>query len=104
MKKVFAGLGVAAVLLAGCKTGEDLVLPNQSAGIELMAFSTSSSAWVCDSLGSNPTEAGVEDMLLEAAGRGYSTDADAERLLEGIVDGCPEYLPLIAQWAKNYNG
>lgn len=105
--QIVVALGVTALVLAGCKTGEDLVLPNQSMGynVQLAATSTSTgTSWICDTLDSNPTESGVEDLLLEAYKKGYRTDADAQRLLQAVGDGCPNYLGLIYQWSKNYGG
>ena len=61
----------------------------------------SSLGWVCPTLDKNPTEAGVWQVLYEAAGRGYSSQSDGEAIATEIINNCPEYIPVVQEWADN---
>jgi hypothetical protein len=79
--------------------------PIAAAMIAAATFSPfSSNAWVCRTLDTNPSVDGVNDLILEAYGRGYSTEADGEMLVQVVVADCPEYIPLLMEWADDYNG
>lgn len=62
---------------------------------------TSGLGWVCPTLDKNPTEAGVWQVLYEAAQRGYSTEADGEAIAVEIINNCPEYIPVVQEWVDN---
>jgi len=64
----------------------------------------SSDDWICETLDSNPSVDGVNDLILEAYGRGYATEADGEMLVQVVVAECPEYIPLLLEWADDYDG
>ena len=62
---------------------------------------TSSTAWVCSTLDSNPTENGVWELLYTAAQHGYATEKDGESLVIEVATNCPEYLPVLKKWADH---
>lgn len=57
-------------------------------------------SWVCPTLDANPTTAGVWDVLAEAVDRGLTSEADAEEIALQVINYCPEYIPIVKQWAE----
>jgi hypothetical protein len=67
--------------------------------VAAMITPASSSSWVCESLDNNPTQAGVWAMIGEAYGRGYRSEDDARSLFQEVQGSCPNYIPLLIEWA-----
>ena len=60
----------------------------------------SSFSWVCDTLDSNPTVDGMWEVVWEGVERGQTSDSDAEQIVIQIRDRCPEYIPIVKEWAE----
>lgn len=56
--------------------------------------------WVCPTLDQNPSVDGVWNVVLGAYQRGLTSDAAAEQIVIQIRDVCPEYIPIVKEWAE----
>lgn len=76
-------------LVAVAVTAASLLMPQSTFG------------WVCPTLDRDPTEAGVWDVVLGAYQRGLTSDSAAEQIVLQVVNNCPEYVPIVKQWAED---
>ena len=58
-------------------------------------------SWVCPTLDRNPTADGMWDVVSEAAKRGLVTESDGEAVARQIIAQCPEYIPVVMDWAES---
>jgi hypothetical protein len=61
---------------------------------------SANTSWVCNDLGKDHTESGAVAMFYDAVSRGYSSQSDAQSILNTILDQCPEYLGVVVSAAK----